>query len=172
VFPPAPIDTPRLLLRFPEAADIEPFMEIHQDPEVLPQVMLVAPIGGLIVAWRNVAIMIGHWHLRGYGHWTVVEKATGEVIGRVGLFNPEGWPGIELGWLIRRSRWGNGFATEAAQTALRWAWEHVETDHIISLIQPDNLASIRIATKLGERFERVETLNGEAVHVYGIHRHC
>lgn len=164
------VDTPRLWLRFPEASDAEPLLEIHQDPEVIKYVLLGAPPGGITVAWRNIATMIGHWHLRGYGQWTVVEKASGDVIGRVGLWNPEGWPGIELGWIIRRARWGNGFATEAARAALEWAWKNVSTDHIISIIQPDNLPSIRVAEKIGECFERSDTMNDRTVHIYGICR--
>ena len=164
------VETPRLLLRPLQASDAEPFMEIHQDPEVIKYVLQGAPPGGLTVAWRNIAMMIGHWHLRGYGPWAVAEKSTGEVIGRVGLWNPEGWPGIEVGWIIRRSHWNNGFATEAARAALQWAWDHVDTDHIISVIQPDNARSIRVAEKIGERFERADVLNETAVHIYGIPR--
>jgi RimJ/RimL family protein N-acetyltransferase len=164
------VETPRLRLRPLQASDAEPFMEIHQDPEVIKYVLLGAPPGGITVAWRNIAMMIGHWHLRGYGPWAVAEKATGQVIGRVGLWNPEGWPGIELGWIIRRSHWDNGFATEAARAALEWAWDNVETDHIISVIQPDNVRSIRVAEKIGERFERPDLLNEANVHIYGILR--
>jgi RimJ/RimL family protein N-acetyltransferase len=115
-------------------------------------------------------MLVGHWHLRGYGHWTVVEKATGEVIGRVGLWYPEGWPGIDLGWIVRRSRWGHGFATEATRAALDWAWEHVDTDHIISFIEPDNTRAVRVAEKVGMTYERSDVLNGMGVQVYGIHR--
>jgi RimJ/RimL family protein N-acetyltransferase len=164
------VNTSRLQLRPLQASDAEPLMEIHQDPEVIKYVLLGAPPGGLTVAWRNIAMMIGHWHLRGYGPWAVVELATGQVIGRVGLWNPEGWPGIELGWVIRRSRWGNGFATEAARGALEWTWQTVETDHVISVIQPDNLPSIRVAEKIGESFERADVLNETKVHIYGIRR--
>jgi RimJ/RimL family protein N-acetyltransferase len=93
------------------------------------------------------------------------------VIGRVGPWHPEGWPGIELGWIIRRSRWGNGFATEAAQAALEWIWQSVdEADHVISMIQPHNSRSIRVAEKIGETLERTEAINGSVVHVYGIRR--
>ena len=126
----------------------------------------------MVTGWRNVAIMLGHWHMRGYGQWTVVEKATGEVIGRVGLWHPEGWPGIDLGWIIRRSRWNNGFATEAARAALDWTWANVDTDHVISVIQPDNLASIRVAEKIGERFERNDAMNGADVCIFGVQRNA
>jgi RimJ/RimL family protein N-acetyltransferase len=168
--PDAALDTLRLRLRIPESSDADPMMEIHQDPEVIKSILLTAPPGGITVAWRNIAMMVGHWHLRGYGQWTVIEKTSGEVIGRVGLWNPEGWPGIELGWIIRRSRWGHGFATEAAEAALQWAWDNVDTDHIISIIPPDSLASVRVAEKIGERFERADTMNGASVRIYGVRR--
>lgn len=145
-------------------------MEIHQDPAVIKYVLHGTSSGGITLAWRMVAMMIGHWHLRGYGQWAVVEKANAQVIGRVGLWNPEGWPGIELGWVIRRTRWGNGFATEAALAALQWAWENVATDHIISIIQPGNVASIHVAEKIGEHFECADVMDGTNVHVYGIQR--
>jgi RimJ/RimL family protein N-acetyltransferase len=72
--------------------------------------------------------------------------------------------------VIRHSRWRNGFATEAAQASLNWAWEHVDTDHIISIIDRHNLASIRVAEKIGERFERTQQVNDVDVCIYGIHR--
>src|SRR5688572_33398729 len=123
-------------------------MVIHQDPDVMRY--LGSGIAGDIgVAWRNVAMMIGHWHMRGYGPWIVVAKGTGEILGRVGLWNAAGGPGIELGWMIRRSAWGQGFATEAARAALQWGWREVATDHIISVIREENAPSIRIAEKLG-----------------------
>ncbi len=168
----ADIVTPRLVLRLPQADDAEPLMEIHQDPYAVKYIVFGTTPGGLTAAWRNVAMMLGHWQLRGYGQWTVVEKTSGEVIGRVGLWHPEGWPGIELGWIIRRSRWNHGFATEAARAALDWTWQRVGTDRVISLIQPDNAPSIRVAEKIGERFERHDSMNGSEVLVYGVRRHA
>jgi RimJ/RimL family protein N-acetyltransferase len=164
------IETARLLLRIPEESDARPLLEIHEHPEVIRFVISGPQRRGITGAWSSVATMIGHWHLRGYGQWTVIEKATGDVIGRVGLWNPEGWPGVELGWIVRYSRWGNGFATESAGAALEWAWAHRATGHIISLIQPDNAASIRVAEKIGERLERRETISGEEMCIYGIRR--
>jgi RimJ/RimL family protein N-acetyltransferase len=169
------IETARLLLRVPELADAEPFMGIFWDPEVVEQkqVTLREPPGGLDLASKNTSEMLRQWELRGYGHWSVVEKATGQVIGVVGFYHPqEPWPGVDLGWLIHRSRWGQGFATEAAIAALQWIWEHTTIDRIVSLIAPDDHRSIRIATKIGERFERADSdpVHGEPVHVYTIAR--
>jgi RimJ/RimL family protein N-acetyltransferase len=169
------VETARLLLRMPELADAEALMGIIWDPEVVEQkqVTLLEPPGDLNLALKNSNDMIRQWQLRGYGQWSVVEKVTGHVIGCVGFYHPQKeWPGVDLGWVFHRSRWGHGFATEAATAALVWVWEHTQIDRIISLIAPDDLRSIRIATKIGERFERadVDPVHGEAVHLYTIAR--
>jgi RimJ/RimL family protein N-acetyltransferase len=170
-----PVETARLLLRVPQLTDAEAFMGIFWDPEVVAQkqVTLTEPPGGLDLALKNTNAMRRQWELRGYGHWSVVEKATGHVIGCVGFYHPQGpWPGVDLGWLIHRSRWGHGFATEASSAALGWIWEHTKIDRVISLIAPDDVRSIRVATKIGERFERadVDPVHGEPAHVYAILR--
>ena len=102
----------------------------------------------------------------------MIEKATGQVIGCVGLQFWKGWPDVELAWVLHRSRWGQGFATEAAAAALAWGWANTDLDHIISLINADDSRSMRVAGKVGERFERadVDPINGDPVHIYGIHR--
>jgi RimJ/RimL family protein N-acetyltransferase len=167
------VETPRLLLRLPEETDAERFLIIHQDPEVLKkkQVTLTAPPGGIEVGVQNVRRMLRHWDQQDYGQWAVVEKSSAQVIGCVGLFHTKGWPGIDLSWIFHRERWGYGFATEASRAALQWAW-NANIDHIISLIAPHDLRSIRVAKKIGERFERADfdPVHGEPVHMYGIHR--
>ena len=168
------VDTARLLLRVPELVDAEALMGIIWDPEVVEhkQVTLLEPPGGLDLALKNTNDMIRQWGLRGYGQWSVIEKVTGHVIGCVGFYHPHEWPGVDLGWVLHRSRWGHGFATEAAAAALEWVWAHTQIDRIISLIAPDDRRSMRIATKIGERFERadVDPVHGEPVHVYTIAR--
>ena len=65
-----------------------------------------------------MALVLGHWQLRGFGLWAVEERATGMLAGRVGCWQPEGWPGLEIGWALRREFWGRGYATEAAQSVM------------------------------------------------------
>ena len=169
------VATARLLLRMPELADAEAFMEIMWDPEIVKwkQVTLYEPPGDLSLALRNTSDMIRQWELRGYGQWAVVENATGYVIGCVGFYHPQRpWPGVDLGWVFHRSRWGRGFATEAAGAAVEWAWRHTQVDRVVSLITPGDRRSIGVATKVGARFERADTdpVHGEPVHVYSIER--
>lgn len=110
--------------------------------------------GGLAMsrvdAWRNMATLVGHWMLRGYGMWAVARKSDGEFLGRVGLWNPEGWPGLEVGWTLGKEHWGQGYATEAARTAMNFGFMTQDVERLISVIDGRNYASQRLAERLGE----------------------
>jgi RimJ/RimL family protein N-acetyltransferase len=163
------LETERLILRQFRESDFDAYAEICGDPEVMRYVGELKPLDRAM-AWRSLATHLGHWQLRGYGMWAVEEKATGRMIGRVGLWKPEGWPDLEVGWMIHRSCWGSGFATEAARASIEAAFREPGVDHIISVIHPENAASIRVAERVGETFERDWTLHGLALRIYGIHR--
>lgn len=163
------LSTERLIMRPFRDDDIDAFAEICADPEVMRYLPGGEPLSRAD-AWRQMAYIMGHWQLKGFGFWALEEKATGRLVGRAGLQHPEGWPGFEAGWTLGRPYWGNGYATEAARQALRYAFDVLGRDHVISLIRPGNAASIRVAERLGERLEgEVEVAGGPAL-VYGIHR--
>lgn len=157
------VETNRLLLRIPESADAAPLLTIHEDPKAIGRVQVTATQGGLPIAWRNVAYMVGHWQLRGFGEWTIVEKASGEVIGRVGFSYPDGAPAPELGWIIRSDRWGQRFASEAARAGIAWFWANTTIPFAISTIAPDNVPSLRIAKRLGGIEQRGADERGESL---------
>ncbi len=92
------------------------------------------------------------------------------MLGRVGCWQPEGWIGLEIGWTIRRVFWGQGFATEAGKVAMEYAFEELQQTHVISLIRPENIASRRVAEKLGEKLEGTGELFGSEAVIYGISR--
>ncbi len=118
-------------------------------------------------AWGHMAMVAGVWTIRGYGLWAVEIKATGELIGRVGVWFPEGWPEMEAGWVIGQDHWGNGYATEAGREALRQAFATLGVDHVISLIRPDNVASRRVAEKLGGVVEKTGMFRDRETLFYG-----
>jgi RimJ/RimL family protein N-acetyltransferase len=120
--------------------------------------------------WRHLAMILGHWHLRGFGMWGVEELATGKLVGRVGFHEPDGWPAFELGWTIGRAWWGKGYATEAAKRCLEYAFKEMQREHVISLIDPENVNSIRVAERLGETLEGETEVGGHRVLIYGISR--
>lgn len=121
-------------------------------------------------AWRSMAMLIGHWALRGYGMWAVELKDSGEFIGRVGLHNPEGWPDLELGWMLRPEHRRHGYATEAARAALDFAFAQLGAERAISLIRTENTASERVARRLGGHQSTTIDFLGSATLVYSYHR--
>ncbi len=149
--------TARLDLRMPEASDAPAWVRWTGDAETMR--FMGAPLGPED-AWRNLAMMVGHWHLRGFGMWTMVERATGRRLGRGGLWQPEGWPGLEIGWLVDRDFRGQGYAIEMAQAAAQAAFEVFDASEVISLILEDNVKSIRVAERLGSTRHRLETVRG------------
>jgi RimJ/RimL family protein N-acetyltransferase len=115
-----------------------------------------------------MAMLAGHWQLRGYGMRAVEERATGALVGRVGLHYPEGWPDREVAWALARPFWGRGYAAEAARAALDEAFGRLHWSRAISLIDPQNTRSIRLAERLGEHLEGQATVRGHRVAVYAI----
>jgi RimJ/RimL family protein N-acetyltransferase len=163
------LETDRLRLRMFRQDDLDAYATICADPEV----MRYLGEGKALTrseAWRQMAMILGHWSLRGFGLWAVEERASGALVGRIGFFQPEGWPGFELGWMLRRESWGKGYATEGTRRALAHAFTEMGRDHLISLIRPANQASIRVAERLGETLEGRTELFGHDVLVYGIAR--
>jgi RimJ/RimL family protein N-acetyltransferase len=161
--------TERLLLRMFREEDFEEYALMVADAEVTRYLGEGKPLARGD-AWRQIAFVLGHWQLRGYGLWAVEEASTGRLAGRIGFLYPEGWPDFELGWTLAREFWGRGYATEGARRALRYAFEELGREHVISLIRPDNAPSVRVAERLGESLEgRVELFGSDAL-VYGISR--
>jgi len=163
------LETERLILRMFREDDAEAYARICADPEVMRYLADGRPLSTL-EAWRNMAFHVGHWQLRGYGHFAVEEKSSGSFAGRIGFLNPAGWPGFELGWTLGREFWGKGYATEGARRALKYAFEEMGRDHVISLIQPQNKASIKVAERLGEKLEGQTQVFDHKVLIYGIDR--
>ena len=163
------LETARLILRPLCESDFDTYAEMCADPEVMRYVGDGQPLARPM-AWRNLAMMVGHWSLRGYGLWAAQERSSGVLIGRIGFWNPDGWPGFELGWMLRRAFWGQGYATEGTRGALRFAFTQLEQPLVLSLIHPANAASIRVAQRLGERLLGPTDLMGKTALAYQITR--
>jgi RimJ/RimL family protein N-acetyltransferase len=163
------LETERLRLRQFRSGDLDEYARITGDAETMRYIGPGTPLDRE-GAWRSLAYMHGHWWIRGYGLWAAEEKHSGTLIGRIGLYQPEGWPGLEVGWLVARSRWGEGFATEGARAALAHAFSVVGARRAISAIAPGNAASIRVAQKLGMHCAESRQIAGRSVSIYAIDR--
>ena len=169
------LETERLLLRPFRPADIDPYAEMCADSEVMEFLNATGSPISRADAWRQMAMYLGHWELRGFGTWAVEERGTGAFVGRVGLHFPEGWPDRELGWTIARKFWGRGYASEAARAAIAHAFGTLGWTHLVSLIHPNNHRSARLAERLGYHVHgsaevvglRLSMYRLEAVHAQG-----
>lgn len=156
------ITTERLLLRAFGERDIDEYAAIMADPLVTRFLSDGRPLSRL-EAWRQMAMVLGHWTLRGYGIWAVEERATGRLIGRIGCQFPDSWPGFEIAYTLGPPFWGRGFAKEGAAAALKYARTVLKREEILSVIRPDNVGSISVATSLGAvRSETVEFFGAPA----------
>ena len=162
------IETENLRLRRPEIGDLEAIHAMRSD------LAIVRFLGGRALnreeAWHRLTRIVGHWALRGYGMFAVVDKRSGALVGEVGLFDgcrglsPDFDNAPEAGWILAGEAQGKGYAGEAAAAAHRWfAAAHGER-RSVCIIAPENLASFRVAHKLGYKsFGQVDYQNGPVV---------
>ncbi len=149
------LETERLILRAPLAEDFEAWAAFCADEETMRFIGGQQDRAG---AWRVMCVAAGAWTVRGFSMFSVIEKATGRWVGRLGPWRPEGWPGTEVGWGIARDAWGKGYATEGATAAIDWAFDVLGWDEVIHTIEPANVNSQKVAERLGSRILRQATL--------------
>jgi RimJ/RimL family protein N-acetyltransferase len=147
-----PIETERLLIRpFNTDADVEAMAPVFLDPIVMRYIP-----GGALPDSAGVKAMLGHYadeqNERGFTFWAIVELATDEVVGEVGLGIFEQTGDVELGWTLARDRWGRGYATEAAGACLATGLANLDVPRIIAVVDAENERSKRVAERLGMRF--------------------
>jgi RimJ/RimL family protein N-acetyltransferase len=140
------LETERLLLRPPTQEDFPAYADMMADGEH------VRFIGGAQLrapAWRSWAAVAGSWSLLGFGKFSIIEKTTGDWLGTVGPWEPDGWPGKEIGWTLKPSATGKGYVTEAAIASMDFAFDVLHWTKVIHIISPENVASIGVAKRLG-----------------------
>lgn len=152
------IETERLILRPLVEADLADYTAVMTHPAVRASLHLPDTFGEH-QAWDQMVAFAGQWALRGTGQWALEEKTTGRFIGRAGTHAPhrDDWPGVEVGWTVHPDHWGKGYASEAGQASVDWAFgtrdPHIEQLH--SMILTANVRSQAVARRLG--FELAET---------------
>ncbi len=140
------LTTERLVLRAPEAADFPVYRDFFGDAEASHF------YGGPMEAdraWRVLATDLGHWALRGYGRWSIVEQASGAMVGGCGLWWPEAYPRSELTWWIIPSARRNGYALEASRAAVRFGYDTLGWELVETHMNDENVAARLLAQKLG-----------------------
>ena len=114
--------------------------------------------------------ILDHWEQHGFGLWVTIEKASGDFAGFCGLKYLDSTSEIEVGYRLAKRFWGMGFATEAAQASLRFGFEVHGLDRIVAVVQPENVASCRVAEKIGLRYVTDARFYDTDVKYYAISR--
>lgn len=151
------LETERLILRPLEPDDVEPFADMNADPEVMrffPTCLDRSKTEALIERMRT------HFARHGFGWWVVEVPGVARFAGFAGLlvsaFHAHFTPCVEVGWRFPREAWGKGYATEAGQAALAFAFERLGVDEVLSMAVADNHRSTRVMERLGMRTRSVD----------------
>ncbi len=167
--------TERLLIRKPQIEDAPGLLEAFADPEAMRYIG-DGSTTDLAGAEEAVDRWLERWDAWGLGMFVVERAEDARVLGRAGFlrWDPETWEiggsETELGWGLAREHWGHGYATEAARALRDWALGERGLNRLISLIQHENLRSVRVAEKLGERYERDVEVRGKPTRLYSLER--
>ena len=159
------MESERLSLRPHTLADFADSAALWADPAVTRY------IGGrpstAEEAWARLLRHVGHWTLLGFGYWVVRERASGAFVGEVGFLNlerdidPPLGATPEIGWVLSPRVHGRGYATEAARAAVAWGERRFPGAPTVCIIDPANVASLRVADKCGYREIRRTVYKGD-----------
>jgi len=149
------LETKRLLLRRLIMDDLNDLFALYRDPEIRKYF----PEGVLTIKETKEEL---EWHMNGHptypelGLWATIHKETRKFIGRCGLlpWDIDGRLEVEIAYLLDKSFWHQGLATEAAQGILKYGFEKLNLSRLICLIDPENMASQRVAARIGMTLER------------------
>ncbi len=152
------IETSRLILEKPRAEELPFLAELFADPMVMRYIGNGLPRTTEEAA-KSIETNQKHWDAFGFGFWSIFEKGSKEFIGRGGLIHlgfQHEHPEIELGYTLHQKFWGKGYATEIAQSLVKWAKENLKEDHLLGVCYKQNLASQKVLKKIGMQFDREE----------------
>ena len=138
--------TERLILRLPEASDLDGWSAMNADVETM---RFIGGAKSRPETWRMLCAMRGAWDIRGFAMFSVIERSTGAWVGRLGPWEPEGWPGKEIGCGVSPQFAGKGYAYEAVAATMDYAFDVLGWTDVIHTIDPENTRSIALAQRLG-----------------------
>jgi RimJ/RimL family protein N-acetyltransferase len=161
----------KVIVAITEGIPVQDMVKVMGDPEVM-RFSLKGPLSRKQTE-DFLEEVIASYARKGYGLWALEERATGQVIGYCGYYFPiiDGREMVELGYRLARTHWGKGLATEAAAATVRHAFEVLNLPRLISIIEPENRGSIRVAEKCGLTYHNATEFHGISVTIYAIEAH-
>jgi RimJ/RimL family protein N-acetyltransferase len=162
------LETARLRLRplTTSEADVASWVELHADPRVSEFVGSYTPERAV----ERLGVIERQWAERGHGLFAIESLADGRFLGRSGLQYWEQWDEVEAAWVYRPDAHGRGYATEAAAAFLEWGWRTLDMAAVTAMIEPRNVASAKVAERLGFTVRNREDRNGYDYFIYHLER--
>jgi ribosomal-protein-alanine N-acetyltransferase len=163
------VETSQLLLRHLAWDDLEDLAALYADPVIM---RFISAPRTYEETQHRLAEILSNYEAYGYGLWATIHKADNQFIGRCGLIpqRVDGEPEVEIGYMLAKEYWGQGLATEAARAIRDYGFEKLGFDRLISLIDPENIASQKIALKNGLTYEKDTRFIDRTIRVYAIHK--
>lgn len=161
------METKRLVIRMFGKDDFEALAQILGDSEVMEY-----SLGGAMDRAEALDYFekrfLGQYEYCGFGFWALIDRINGSLVGFAGLIIQEidDKEEVELAYRIARRYWGQGLATEAAVAIRDYAFQELGLERLISIIEPRNVRSIRVAEKVGMRLAFQDTFHGFDVNIY------
>ena len=151
------IETNRLLLRHFTPNDVDDLYQIYSNPELFKYMLNEISTEKLLL-WKQTRAIIhslmNNWQKHHFGVWAVVDKKHQKLIGHCGFKFLENTAEVQIGYLLNKSYWGRGLATEAASAALNYGFKIANLERIVAIAKPENIASCRVMEKLGMKYEK------------------
>jgi RimJ/RimL family protein N-acetyltransferase len=163
------IETARLHLRKLRLSDLDDLALIYRDPDVM-QYRLFPSSASKAETQHMLQKMLDHWKRYGFGRWAIVEKSTQHFIGHAGLEVVPGLDEIEMNYLLARSHWNRGLATEAATAIAAYGFTILGCDRLVAFAKPENIASRRVMEKIGMHYKTDIELYGMNWVYYTLNR--
>jgi [ribosomal protein S5]-alanine N-acetyltransferase len=162
-------ETSRLILRKFNESDVEPLLSFLGDPEVM-RFSIRGSLTREDIQTKYLPSCLRRYFRDGLGQWAVVRKIDGICVGECGICAQEvdGEREFEISYRMRRDCWGNGLATEAARACCDYGFKKAGLHRLILIIESENVASIRVAEKMGMTLEKRVSFHGIPVLIYSV----
>ena len=163
------LETARLTLRRHVVADFQNTAAMWGDPDVVRYIS--GKPSSKSESWSRLLRYVGHWNVLGFGYWVVQEKSSESFLGEVGFadYKRDMVPSIEglpeAGWVLNSMAQGKGYAEEAVRCMFDWADRYLNGDTTVCIVDPEHLASVRLARKLNFEYSDTTTYQGTLIHI-------
>ena len=162
------METNRLILREVNHGDAESLFALFNEPEVMKYFSNTPR--SIEEAYERIELDLGQYTKRGFGFWATVLKDTGKIVGQCGLLaqKVDEFDETEIAYALAKEYRGQGFATEAAKAIKNYGFNKLNFNRLISIIDPDNISSQKVALRTGLAFEKTTTWMNKQVNIYSV----